>query len=240
MNEAYRYKDGNVIITGFIDNEATKEIRPYQDNIDKILINENIIEWLNSFKNAIIFDIEDNKYHIDCGKTCIKVSIPIIIASTIVLGIIFNMILSNIMQSGILSLLTTSTVFGKILIYDQIKQTKQSKKIIEVNEIELQEIEKEIEKVLKETQELEQCKEKVKEEEIKKDSSYRQLNYVEKLKKIREYLEMILLYEMCKEELSTYDEQGILEEKLKDELDSSKMKTLRKIINTKQYKTNEF
>ena len=25
------------IITGFIDNEATKEIRPYQDNIDKIL-----------------------------------------------------------------------------------------------------------------------------------------------------------------------------------------------------------
>ena len=36
MNEAYRYKDGNVIITGFIDNEATKEIRPYQDNIDKI------------------------------------------------------------------------------------------------------------------------------------------------------------------------------------------------------------
>ena len=51
---------------------------------------------------------------------------------------------------------------------------------------------------------------------------------------------MISFYEMCKEELSTYDEQGILEEKLKDELDSSQIKTLRRIMNTKQYKTNEF
>ena len=42
MKEGYKYKDGNLIITDCTNDIETEEIRPYQDNIDKILINENI------------------------------------------------------------------------------------------------------------------------------------------------------------------------------------------------------
>lgn len=245
MKESYIYKDGNVIITDvkeniFTDDVLKKEIRPYQDNIDEILIKENIIEYLNNLKNDINFDIESDQYYVNEGKTILKVCIPIAIAVTIVIGIILNMMLNNILLSGILSLLVTPGVFGKILIYDPIKVIQKSKKSIKIHEVELQEIEKELEKVLKEIQELEQNKEKFKEEELKNKGSCKILNYKEKLKELREYLAMISFYEMCKEQLTIYDEQGILEEKLKDELNSSQMKTLRRIINTKQYKTNEF
>ena len=245
MKESYIYKDGNVIITDvkeniFTDNILSKEIRPYQDNIDKILINENIIEYLNNLKNDINFDIESAQYYVDEGKKILKVCIPVAITATIIIGIICNMMLNNILLSGILSSLVTSILFGKILIYDPIKVIQESKKSIKIQEVELQELEKELEKVLKETQKLEQNKEKLKEEELKNNDSYKILNYKEKLKELREYLAMISFYEICKEQLTTYNEEGILEEKLKHEINTSQMKTLRRIINTKQYKTNEF
>ena len=240
MKDGYKYKDGYIIVANYTNSDIREEeIRPYQDNIDKILINENIIEELNNIKNDLTTELETYENYIREGKTNIILGSIIFALGTLFIGTIASFIINPVL-SYLVSLIFFSIIIGKPTIYDMIQVILESKRDIKGCNIALKEVEKELTKVNQEQNEIEKCKEKVKEEELKKDSSYRQLNYVEKLKELREYLTMISFYEMCKEQLSTYDEQGILEEKLKDELDSSQMKTLRRIINTKQYKTNEF
>ena len=68
MKDGYRYKDGKIIVSDYNainGNVRTEMEREYQDNIEKVLITENIIEYFEPLKNEVkekLTDLENKKF----------------------------------------------------------------------------------------------------------------------------------------------------------------------------------
>lgn len=206
MNIAYTYIDGNVIIFDEKGNQIPTE---YYDNLDKVLVQENIIEVIEKR----IQKLEANK--LKTKKRFIPTSIFIgIIVWFIAINFIpslFNIYLFlNTIEMSLITLIA-SIIFGIILDCQEYRHYKNNLKKEMANTCELEFLK---DKLVEEKQKLESLKkEKSKENE---DSAFRvvKVNDVEKLKQLKHSLELYrkLGYDLKK--LYKYLENGTLEKKL--------------------------
>lgn len=227
MKDGYRYVDGKLEITDYSDNGIRElEYRHYQDNIEEILITENTIEELQKRKEETKKDIEENINEISERKGLIPVTWVCILAITLVFGgsisVILNLLLAINNWSTILcSFIIISIIFNKIVISPLKKEIKELTRDFNGNKITLQAIKEELSKNKELLKVLKANMTRDREDEIKNDSSYRQLSYVEKLEQLNKELDLYYCVGFYENEMienyknDTLEENGFKEEEVK-------------------------
>lgn len=204
MNVAYTYIDGKVIIL----NEKGKQIPiEYYDNLDKVLVQENIIEIIEER----IHKLEANKLKTKKRFIPTNIFISIIVWLITVQFITVNIYsFLNTIEMNLITLIAATTL-GIVFDCQEYRHYKNGIKKEMANTCELDFLKKQL---VEEKQKLETLKkEKSKEKE---DPTFRVVvvNDVEKLKQLKHSLELYrkLGYDLKK--LYKYLENGTLEEKL--------------------------
>lgn len=227
MKDGYRYVDGKLEITDYSDNGIRElEYRHYQDNIEEILTTENTIEELYKMKEEKETSIDEKQYKIYKCKMEIYGCIWCIILSTIVFGGLFSVILNlllaiNNLITIIFSLIMFSFVLNKTNISPEKEKIEDLTRTINGEELVLETIKKEITKNKELLKVLKDDMVRDKENEIKNDSSYKQLNYVQKLEELKKEIELYYYIGAYENEMienyknDTLEENGFKEEEVK-------------------------
>lgn len=100
MNKEYIYLDGKVIVE---DEKGNKKLTDYQDNIHKILVQENLIETMENRIKKLEKELENNKEN---NKPYIPYLVPAVILALIAAKIIIDPLLGND------TVIMVDTIFG--------------------------------------------------------------------------------------------------------------------------------
>ena len=256
MNLSYVYSDGKIVV---IDEKGNSKKLDYNDKLDDILVSENIIEELNNRKEEIL---ESLNLVVNSKKPSIKKLWFDISLSSILYSILFILVeiimlwaatgfndeyISNIIPKNFFSVysivffptIVLFTFFAKYLKYQE-NNYKYKTKLGYVFEL------KKLNKMLKEE------KKKLKELQInktiiqtKENLSVSQVNYLDKLKLLRDTLDFYNTLGYNENEFFEYYQNGELEEKLGDTLtneevymakDYFRKKEEKRLIKTKKRK----
>lgn len=196
MKDGYRYKDGVLEIADYGDNSIREvEYRDYQDNIDELLIVENMIEELYKMKEVNDNNINRNIDYISKYKSLIPIIYGFTLCFSFLFGgffsgyLNFSLGISKIIMIGSTFIVTAlfahkffiSNVKDEIKIYERLINGEEL--VLEMIKDKLRE-NKELLKILKEDVT------RFKEEEIKNNFSYKQLDYVDKLNDLKKELDL--------------------------------------------------
>lgn len=105
MNKEYTYIEGKVVIS---DEHDSKTQRDYYDNLDKVLVQENLIETME--KTIEELEEESKSYQ----KKNSKHYIPIIFPTTLLMTTVGSPAIVNLLTSTNLFITKVDTVFGQI------------------------------------------------------------------------------------------------------------------------------
>ena len=227
MKDGYRYIDGKIEIADYSNNGMRElEYRHYQDNIEEILITENTIEELYKMKDEKEKYINETYYLIYEYKDEIKACLKCILLSTIVFGGLFSILINLLLSiNNLITIIFSSIIFSILLnkyhILPLKEKIKDLTKSINGNKLVFETIKKEISKNKEKLKELKDNLIRDKESEIMNDSSYKQLNYVDKIKELKKEIELYYyigaygneIIENCKN--NTLEEKGFKEEEIK-------------------------
>lgn len=194
MKDGYRYEDGKVFVTDYSNgNERKIEIRHYQDNIDEILITENVLEKLNSEYNKMIDIYNEDNINLQGLKSAIPMAFLCVLMGTIIFGGLISLLFTSWLPLFLIFAILLGVVY-KFSIINIIEEIKELKKTLNGYDFTIESMEKEIEKQMKKLKELEDniTREKIDNDNEDKNKiqrgEYIQLDYVGRLKELREYL----------------------------------------------------
>lgn len=194
MKDGYRYEDGKVFVTDYSNgNERKIEIRHYQDNIDEILITENVLEKLNSEYRMVNEIYEEDLNKMENLKSTIGAAFACVGMVTLFVGGLISLLSSSWLPLFLIFAILLGVVY-KFSIINIIEEIKELKKTLNGYDFTIESMEKEIEKQMKKLKELEDniTREKIDNDNEDKNriqrGEYIQLDYVGRLKELREYL----------------------------------------------------
>lgn len=237
MKDGYRYQDGKVIVSDYSsDKIRTEEKREYQDNIDEILITENIVEYLDDLEDDMMEDVEEIGNKIDVCYLEIIGNVIGMISLFIVLGIFLNLVISNSIISIIISSLLSGGYYGLKKISPILKKLDEYKKDKNGLDLKLKGIEEEIIENEAKLVILEIDDKRDKEEEVKNNNEYKQLDYVDKLQEVEDYLDLWYQAGKNEEEYLEYLDQGILDEELGKIFEQEDRTVLKRVLTNKKNK----
>lgn len=226
MKQDYRIENEKIIvyddIKGFLDYE-------YQNNIDKILIQENIVEKLNVdiYTKKMDKIQKESHFKIRYNK---KVRIIEIIVSTSILALFSFGILHNFPLAAIIFTIIPSLLMnGSSYLYDLIPMNN-LKKEINADTLSIEELEKLLKKEEKVLDELKNNKEKTINNQnysFDKKENNKRLEEIDNLKKI---------YYTCgyyAKKLMKYQKKDILKDKLCDDFNNEELDIIENIIKEK-------
>jgi len=194
MKDGYRYQDGKVFVTDYSNgNERKIEIRHYQDNIEEILITENVLEKLNSEYNKMIDIYNEDNINLQGLKSAIPMAFLCVLMGTVIFGGLISLLFTSWLPLFLIFAILLGVVY-KFSIINIIEEIKELKKTLNGYDFTIESMEKEIEKQMKKLKELEDniTREKIDNDNEDKNriqsGEYIQLDYVDRLKELREYL----------------------------------------------------
>ena len=230
MIDGYKYKDGKIIVYDYDKTDTVSEIeRKYQDNIEELLMAENIKEYLYDYKDEVNKLIDDNKSERTACIQCLAViDVALFIIGLFVRGL-FSFVIPTVAIIG--SYACGGLIFSSIIY--AIKYVKQINKTLDGAYKTLDGIKEEIEnnKVkLRRLKNDDRC-----EKEDIKGRNYVQLNYVQELKRLREYLELWRVLGENEKKFSKYNEQDKMYTKLDDKFRCEEITMLKRILDKKRY-----
>lgn len=221
MKDGYRYKcifdgylckNGKIIVSDYnpINGNVRTEIeREYQDNIEKILITENIIEYFESLKNKErekLTELKNKKYSLEAG--ILIGIIPTLFIGICVAGVISGLLKVGLHLCGIIDLVKLSSItklavlisgcgtlthYLKKTIKPAKEEIKELSKEICISEFTLKEINEELDKQYELVEKLNNDKRKDNEQSLAYDSlkwtdDYIRLDYVKEISNIESNL----------------------------------------------------
>ncbi len=221
MNDSYKVLENEKIKVVGCDNHENLAEYDFQDNIEQILKEVNVKEYLEKELERLEEEVISNEYAIKRNKK-IKLAFGLYaIASPIFFGL-----LSYFMQIN-WKLTTFSTIgVGLSCVPFLILGCEICNKIFfkEINgcKIEIEEIKKELEKTKNNIKELQNNKSNTKGQEIK-NIEYIKESSVEQLKALKEHLLAYYSLGFHEKELSKYYQQGMLDKVLEKEFDEDEI-----------------
>lgn len=236
MKDGYRYIDGKIEITDYSDNGIRElEHRHYQDNIEEILITENTIEELQKRKDEKKKSIVETKNKLLECKGLIPALWFCIFAITLIFGggisVILNLLLAiNNWITIICSFFIIRLIFNKTVISPLKEEIKILYRVINGEELTLEEIKEELSKNKELLKALKDNMTRDKEDEIKNDTSYKQLNYVEKLEQLNEELDLCYCVGFYENEMIEKYKNNTLDELEEKGIEKKQIKTLKRIL----------
>ena len=231
MKDGYKYRDGKVIVVDYDQwNTKREEERKYQDNIEELLMAENVRDYLIDYENKVNISIEKNNREIKEWKSERALRIVVMFFVTILVGMIVGTITSILF---IVSALICSVITIKLVTSCNKIIKKYEKEIAGFN-LTLEGIGEELEKNKINLRKLIND-DRVDCENIK-GRNYVQLNYVEELKKLKDYLQLWYVVGEDEEKLLRYDKRDKLYTKLEKDFEQEDIKTLRRILNRNKRK----
>lgn len=231
MIDGYRTKDGKVIVVDYdIYNTGREKEREYQDNIEELLMAENVREFLYDYRSKVKESIGKNNHEIKEWKDERSCRIIVISVVTVLVGVISAIFKPVLLFGSIL----IGSILGIKFANDCTKMIRYCERKLAGEELTLEGIEEEIEKNKIELRRLVNDK-RVECENIK-GRNYVQLNYVQKLKELKDYLELWRVVGEGEEKLLRYDKRDKLYAKLADDFEQEDIKTMRRILNRNKRK----
>lgn len=240
MNKDYIYMDGKVIIS---DENGHKEPIEYYDNLDKVLVQENLIESIqneiNTLKKKSIAYNKIGRHYIPIALISLLIFSFIICPAFLNFvsdGKAFNTLIDSIFGpinvGSFLDIVVSGIsapffIFGELCEYKQYKDAKKAKKGINS---ELEFLEKQLEKEKEQLESLKQ--EKTKNNE---DNNFRtvKVDDLQQLKMLRNYLELYFDLGYNGEKYYQYYEQGKLDKKLEKNYDSEAIQLAKEYLEEK-------
>ena len=230
MIDGYKCRDGKVIVVNYdkADVKTETEIE-YQDNIEELLMCENIEEYLNDYKHDMELKKKGRENSIENWKQETY-------ARSVVTCVIHFVLL-------VLSAIFKPILIGGICIFFwpiYKRVTKSCSEIIKELESEIDGIELTLDGIEDELK-----KNKVKIRRLTNDvrvekedisSEYKQLNYVEELKKIKEYLELWYVSGAYQKNFLSYIEDDSLEDEICEDFSEAEIKTIKRILTDRSKK----
>lgn len=247
MKESYKYENGKVKIIDYDFDDNRKIIeKEYQDNIEDILDLENEIEYIEFNKYSAFDEIKSSENDLkevrsNKRKTAlICIIIPNLISYIInYINIDFGL---NIFNNAIENIITENEIlifiFSSTLIYYSYKMVNYSlkerniRRLLEAININIEMLEELLTERKNKLKVLNDLKEKNNEKEIN-DNKNINIDYKEKLKKLRE--ELIILVEIAAryDEFLKYYNNNCLEEYLSEEYDKYEIEAIKKYYKNK-------
>lgn len=232
MIDGYKYEDGVVKIVEYDNaNIRTTKERDYQDNIEELLMAENILEHLQEAKDFY----SSMRGHYDAEGTDRTEKILACVIMGIVVTIIGGGICSVFIgPMGFVILgLCSIAAFGSIAYFEVKKMDKLFQRIDGVENV-LQEIEEKLEenKIIRRRLENDNRRERIQKVNAL-SSEYKQLGYVEELRKLDEYLSLCYDAGAYEDDFSLYEKRGILDGQLVDGYGEEGAKTMKKIMSSR-------
>lgn len=224
MIDGYKCRDGKVVVINYDeDNNRYEEERVYQDNIEELLMAENVEEYLLSYRDDMNTLINTKKDEIKQWKeerTCRKVVIAVV---AVVLSVLFA-IFKPMSFVGVV--LLASGFYGKF-VSECTRIIKELESEIDGAKLTLEGIKEQLEENRVELRRLENDDRIVKEDI---SSEYKQLNYVEELKKLKRYLELWYVAGMNEKKFLKYIENQELSENISDDFPNEEVRIVRRIL----------
>jgi len=230
MIDGYKCRDGKVITINYDeDNRKLEKERSYQDNIEELLMAENVEEYLISYKSNMYDLISKNENEIREWKAERNGRRLVIAFVTFFSSAIFACF-KSIFIVGVILL---ACIFSKKFVSPCTKIIKELESEIDGAELTLEGIKEQIDKNKVELRRLENDV-RVEKEDI--SSEYKQLNYVEELKKLKEYLELWYVTGMNEKKFLEYIENEVLEENINEDFCANDVETIRRILTSRNKK----
>lgn len=232
MKEAFIYKNDVIIAADLIGDEGFEVYYEYQDNIEEIMKEENILEFLEESKAKIKNNIREIEKKLEINNRLMfqYLYIGVIFGLFFVIfGILFGIFSDIWITAWALPLLVeiTCSIFA---VYTKINSRLLTKKL-NGYKVEL----KEVEDKIKENKEYLEIVKKdktvsdIKKEKIKKDVNY--VRYKEQLNELKTYLEIYRKIGRNIEVYRKYYKNGVLDEKLETKYNDSQIKLIKKYLN---------
>ena len=234
MKEAYIYKEDQIIAAD-IKEDKCKEVRyNYQDNIEKILRTENIIEYLSQEKEKINNELKNITKHIKI----IENQMPTILASWLyysilsvgfgtIMGLFTNIWMVMLAMPLLITIICTTTVICNEIHSNILSRKERGYKL------ELQKVNEQLDKNTTHLKKLKKNKKTTTEKMNEISRKFNHVEYKEKLEELKKLLETYRLIGKNIELYKKYYKKGILEEKLKDKFEDNQIKLIKKYLNGK-------
>lgn len=246
MNKEYLYIDGKCVIYdqngAILEDDGKIALRQYSDKLDEILIQENMIEALEDELVETEHEIEKRKKLVKSNKNTMWFdviafgSMPLAIQYLLrfVLG---KEVLMDVMTNGdivntILKVLIISltTIFGGAFLLSNYNSYKYNKKKLDGNESKKEAIEKTLDK---EKQKLEELNKTQKSSKLEEEMSSRKVNYLNRLRKLRNDLDAYYGCGYNKQKYERYLKSGKLEKKLSRKYTLEEIKLIKEYLQQK-------
>lgn len=235
MKGSYKVLENGKIKVRDYDNHGnlTEYEYDFQDNIEQILKEENVKEYLEKELIELEEKVFSNEYAIKRNKNINLTYGLSAIAVTIFFGILSYYLQINSMIGGSWKIITCgSTLIGLTmftpLIWFSEKCNKKFSNVINGCKIEIEEIKKQLEKTNNNIKKLQNNKFNTKDQEIKYISGDIKVSSTEQLKNLKNYLLNFYSLGLHENELSEYYQQGILDKVLKKEYDEDEIEIIKK------------
>ena len=222
MNKECIYINGNVLVED--ENRKKKEVQ-YQDNIEEILYEENVIESIGNKRNELIY--KKARINLKLKKKTNKVFRIILILSSIISAVIIpQTMISTTALLGVfhvkdvvtIALLIASIAFNVFDVVSEKKEKENLRKETSAITCELEFLYKQLDKEKEKLEELNNNKTK---ENIPEGLKISKINDRDLLENIKHNLELHYNLGYNLEQYYKYLEDGILEEKINEEYSQS-------------------
>ena len=222
MNKECIYINGNVLVED--ENRKKKEVQ-YQDNIEEILYEENVIESIGNKRNELIY--KKARINLKLKKKTNKVFRIILILSSIISAVIIpQTMISTTALLGVfhvkdvvtIALLIASIAFNVFDVVSEKKEKENLRKETSAITCELEFLYKQLDKEKEKLEELNNNKTK---ENIPEGLKISKINDRDLLENIKHNLELHYNLGYNLEKYYKYLEDGILEEKINEEYSQS-------------------
>lgn len=245
MKDGYRYQDGKVLVTNYNNNNYRDvQARHYQDNIEEILITENVLEELQKLYNDVVDIVDEDEDEITSLKSEISLNGFLVFLVTFIVGGPLSLLLALAGIKHIITLIVFFIASGvltyKFSILSMIERIKELEKQLKGDYLSLENIENEIKKNQNKLKELQDDMSRSKLDnpsdniDSLKRGEYIQLDYVGKLKELREYLGLCYAIGYRQDEfLKRYDTKDLeefmkVDSKLRDTVEKEEYKVLKR------------
>jgi len=222
MNKECIYINGNVLVED--ENRKKKEVQ-YQDNIEEILYEENVIESIENKRNELIY--KKARINLKLKKKTNKVFRIILILSSIISAVIIPQTMLNITALiGVfhvkdvitIALLIASVAFNVFDVVSEKTEKENLKNETSAISCELDFLYKQL---IKEKEKLEELNNDKTKEKMPEGLKISEINDRDLLEKIKHNLELHYNLGYNLEKYYKYLEDGILEEKINEEYNQS-------------------
>lgn len=227
MNQEYVYIDGKVIVK--TDKEIKKPIS-YYDNLNEVLIQENVIETIKECISTLEQESENYK------KTNKKYHISFIIPATLLMTTILSPILFSILVStnGAISCsLFLSAVFLPLATIAELQSYRYHKNLLKTEKGINSQLDFLKNQIIVESEKLNNLKKEKKLDKENNDFKVVEVSDLEKLKKLKEWLNIYFDLGYNCDEYYKYWQNGTLDVKLSENYDDEEIEVAKKYLKEK-------